>query len=547
MSTAARLGGRIASMRSRQGFTGPQAPAQLATLKMGAMQHGIQRSGIDGDDDRTILALYDMVMLGIAKGAQTGVADFLADLKSRNSKLMISQYMHCVELRCRGIYSITKVSGTTYRVTLDGTPEYSGNSSNVNLANGTSVYIRNAGAFNGTYSISNVGSSGGRGFCDITVASTPADMLHPCRGTFTEVNHDHTPLWLLVTAQDWWVRDSIGKLIPSVGGGTFAINFLDWANVDTNGDRWPQARAKWDKPNLMDGMIPTGGQLDFVFIDNWNYRPRFDDGCWNLANPTTPIARTDATLQTKWREGLKAYAEALRAQYPGIKIMGNADGVPDAGNPKSIDWPEWPSQTLDSVFWENVYDSPTASVGMWTDDAGGKVINRYKEHRTRSQGKYHVFQTRGQGATNAIQQADSKTFAVGMATYLMLGTSQDDLGFYCFGPKTHDVRPDWVAHDEMFVPIGEPIEGEQLAPRGITGNGQLYMRYFEGGVALWNPSASLNQTVNPANPAGSTAPHPPGTTYKRINGTTNPENTGADVTSTITLAPKTGIFLQRKQ
>jgi hypothetical protein len=560
-------GGQVttSSAGTLQGFGTPTDPDKLPP-KFAALQHD-NSTWLGNATRRAVVANnYGFVMCAIANGV-SNVAANLNAMRVLNPDLIISQYCQVWEAgRAKGIFSITLVSGSTYLVTLDGTTE----GASVNTAygsNGLTAQIRNCtvAAFNGNWTMSSVGTTGGRpSFQIIGVPGSPANET-ACTGSVITTSDAHAPRVLAAQTGNYWLRGTVGGVAQrikhsGVDSTQRAANFHNTITpADGSGVYFSQVKADYDFANLFTPYQPRGEPL-MVWIDNWNYKQRVG-GLWGstVGGPvgTTELSSTDTGVASRNRIALKAYADRHRVNMPGVKIIGNADGVSGAApaGTQSLTFSEWPSGTLDGAFIENMYgpnsdgtENPD-TMGSFFNDNGAKLQGRMRDQRSRlADPGLHVVMVRGRGATRALQHADYQFFIAGLTATLMVGATRDTMSWYAFGPVEHDVSQDHVRHDAFDVELGEPIEAEQTAARGWSSATTAWVRYFEGGVAIWNASTTTALTITPAHLAGSSgssAPHPPGTTYRRITGTTDPFNTGALVSSNFSIPAKSGVILIR--
>lgn len=518
----------------------PDPPSQPgAKPKLAAMQHGTVTWRSDAGKQAT-LAKYDMVMMNMYTGL-SGVPAGLDAIRAINPDIYITQYVQAWETRSKGIYSITNVSGTTYLVTLDGTSE-GANSSMVdnNLANGVTMYIRQAGDFDGDYTVSGLTTISGRRAFNITAASGIANQTGAAsRGCCIENTDAMAGRSLLAMEQDWMLRNTAGRIISTgVDDATRGVNLHDTVTPNGDGDYWPQVVADYNKTNIIDPFQPTTLDTTYlkgingVFIDNWNYRPRTSLGVWGSTHggPVSggAIDQDNAALQTRCRNANRYFIEKIRSLHPGMHIIGNADN--------DLNYAEWPAGTLNGCFIESI-----GNIWMFDlTDKGAAIQTRLRAQKAKcTHPGLHVVHAKGTGATEAERQADYATFVRALAVCLMQGDTREEMSYYAFTPNTHDVTSGGnVWHDEYDATLGEPLDASQTA--GRADDGWIWVRYFEGGVVVWNSHPTLSKSVDVRNVAGNY-----GHNYARINGTTNPFNTGAAVTGAISIPAKGGaIFLK---
>jgi hypothetical protein len=542
-------------------------PGPLLPPKFAALQHGNSTwLTTAANTRRDIVAGYDMVMCGLTSGL-SGIAAQLDYLRSANPDIVITQYMQVWEVHGKGILSIALVSGTTYRFTLDGTGEGASSNSLYGSA-GAQVKIRGCatGAFNGIWTMAGAALNGTRPSFTVNIGSNPvitgADATASLGACCLTSDAHHTRFDLVAQnggAAGWFLRGTVGGVANRIKGSGVdatqrAVNFHK-TTVQSGGLWYPQVKADWDKANLVDPYQPTIGDQLVLWLDNWNYRPRAS-GLWGSVEGgpvgSTEITSTDTALAQRNRVAAKLYADRHRINLPGVKIIGNADGVSGAAPAgiQSLDFSEWPEGTLDGAFIEEIYGATssgaedTGKIGSFYDDNWVKLIGRLREQRRMvADPGLHVVQVQGRGANNAAQQQDHQFFMVGLAATLMLGDSRATMSLYAFTPVTHDVTVDHVRFAERDAALGEPIEAEQTAARGFSGASTAWARAFQGGAVVANASTTAAVTITTAHLAS--LGHPVGTLYDFLSSAYGTLNTGGPVVD-FELPPKSAVLLVRR-
>jgi hypothetical protein len=143
-------------------------------------------------------------------------------------------------------------------------------------------------------------------------------VLNEMMGTATTSNDEYASV-TQITTQDWWVRDAAGAKVQwTADFNNFEVNLTSWAPADATGKRWPQWKAGNDVKTVF-GLLSG---IDYVFTDNTMFQPRYDADHMRVG---TNQSRNDPAIQSAFRKGFVDFWTSLRAQLPGIKVMGNVD------------------------------------------------------------------------------------------------------------------------------------------------------------------------------------------------------------------------------
>jgi hypothetical protein len=298
------------------------------------------------------------------------------------------------------------------------------------------------------------------------------------------------------TANGWWLRKADGSLTTFTSGSTMAVNMTAWANPNVAGQRYPQFKAAYDHR-----LYFQHAALDYAFTANTFARPRVDAD-WR--GDGTDQLRTDPTVQAAMRAGYAAYWAELRALEPSVKIMAGLDNTNDLSAPEFKD-------QLEGAFLDGMIGK---SWSLETQFGWDAAMERYRAALANTRaGKDVVFVAYGASPT------DYATLRYGLASALM------DDGMFLFVPSTGSQVPAW--YDEYAAPLGAAVDAPPLAP---AQNG-AYLRRFENGVVLVNPSGTAAATVDV------------GAGYQRLAGTQDPAVNSGAVQSVVTLGPREGLVM----
>jgi hypothetical protein len=319
------------------------------------------------------------------------------------------------------------------------------------------------------------------GFPDVRPAPASTDYAYALA---TEAN-----------ARGWWLKYSTGATV-SFTSSTQAINMTGWAPTNPSGQRYPQFKAAHDHKIYF-----ASTPMDYVFTANTWARPRVDAD-WRRNG--TNQSRTDSTIQAATRAGYVAYWANLRTLKSSIGIMGGLD------NSNDLSSAEFKGQ-LDGAFLDGMIGKTWSleSTGGWS-----AAMERYRTVMANTRtAKKVVFVAYGASPT------DYATMRYGLASALM------DNGLFMFIPSSGTQVPGW--YDEYAAKIGNPVDAPPTSP---AQNG-IYMRRFENGLVLVNPSKTATASINV------------GTGYQRLQGTQDAAVNNGAVQSTVTLGPRQGLVM----
>jgi hypothetical protein len=302
------------------------------------------------------------------------------------------------------------------------------------------------------------------------------------------------------TARGWWLKSSSGGTISWTSGSTHALNPTSWTTANGSGQRYPQYKAAYDHK-----LYFASTALDYVFTGNTWAQPRVDAD-WRR-NGTTQL-RSDPTIQGAMRAGHAAYWASLRALKPSIRIMGGLDNSNDLSSAEYVG-------QLDGAFLDGMIGK-SWSLETRLGWSGAMAQYRTAMANTRTDKKV-VFVAYG------ASPVDYATMRYGLASALM------DNGLFLFIPSSGSQVPAW--YDEYAAPLGKPVDAP---PTSATQNG-IYMRRFENGLVLVNPSKTSSASINV------------GSGYQRLSGSQEPAVNNGAVQSTVTLGPRQGLVMLKVQ
>jgi hypothetical protein len=299
------------------------------------------------------------------------------------------------------------------------------------------------------------------------------------------------------SAAGWWLHKADGTQVSFTSGTTWAVNMTGWAAPNAAGQRYPQFKAAFDHRVFFQDT-----PLDYAFTANTFARPRVDAD-WR--GDGTNQLRTDPTVQAAMRAGYAAYWAQLRALEPSVKIMAGLDNANDLSSPEFKD-------QLEGAFLDGMIGKSWSLEAQSWDAA----MERYRTVRANTRAdKDVVFVTYGASPT------DYAMLRYGLASALM------DDGMFLFIPASGSQVPAW--YDEYAAPLGAAVDAPPMAP---THNG-VYLRRFENGLALVNPSRTESATIDV------------GAGYQRLAGTQDPAVNSGAVQSVVTLGPREGLLMVR--
>lgn len=318
---------------------------------------------------------------------------------------------------------------------------------------------------------------------------------------------------------DWWAYDTNGNKVPWQSNGRMHVNRTSFVTPDSNGDRYPQFKAKRDK-----AVFYNNPAFNIIYIDN------FRDKDWtNAGRPDYNLDGTGDNDDAEYRRAQVDFVEAWRSLMPATPVVAN---ITTWTYPNS-DWPnvpptEYQGRILDGGLLEHMIGatwSVEGSIADGTVNSWGsfeKAMDTYHKAMIYTTGEYVLFNIRA-------KTTDYRLMRYGLAMCLMdngyFDLSDDD-GIFKSKP--------WF--DEFDVNLGKPKPGSSMTEKRAAGswgawkNG-VYRRDFENGTVLLNPRGNGSTTVQIE--AG----------FQRINGTQDPTHNNGETANTVTLRDGDGIVL----
>jgi hypothetical protein len=325
--------------------------------------------------------------------------------------------------------------------------------------------------------------------------------------------------WTKLTAEhgpsgigDWWAYDAAGAHTDWSAGafGSYDTNLTLLTTPDSNGDRWPQWVAKNDYSEIIQGV-----NWDIWYSDNNMWKPR-DDPDWNRSGSND--SQDSETTRNWWRDGQRAYYDQVRATAPGLALWVNADS--------DLDGSTYPTAATPFTQYKGVADGAFIEHGMgetWSVEEWGGwqlLMTWYRTLKANLTGPKHVLLDAYFPSTTDYQYA----------RYALASTLMDD-GF--FSASTDYAQVLWFDEFDLAGTASTKWLGAASDPPQTSAwSLGVYRRNFANGTVLVNPKGNGSRTVTI------------GSGYHRIAGTQAPAvNSGAAVTSTVTLADRDGLLL----
>jgi hypothetical protein len=311
---------------------------------------------------------------------------------------------------------------------------------------------------------------------------------------------------------DWWAYDSAGSKL-NWSGGTYLVNDTNLTLLttpDSNGDRWPQWSAKRDNTEII-----SAADWDIWFCDNNFWRPR-SDADWDR-NGSNDSAE-DATVRTNWRNGQRAYYDTAKALQPNMFLMVNADNDLDGSVfPGGTSYDQY-TGVLHGAFMEHLVGKSWSAEewGGWSTMMGWyhRIFNNLLDP------KLVIFD-----AYMGDDTTDYRTLRYAFGSCLLNDgyfSASSDYGTVLWYDEFD------LAGTSTTKWLGAAVDPPQTTAWSLG----VYRRQFENGMVLVNPKGNGQRTVTV------------GSGYHRIDGTQDhTTNSGASVTSTLTLADRDGLFL----
>jgi len=300
----------------------------------------------------------------------------------------------------------------------------------------------------------------------------------------------------------WWLLDAAGKRTQwTAAYGAWNTNPTEWTHPDTNGDRWPQFKAKFDSA-AGKGILSLMKGIDFINIDGFGNPTVNAD--WRRIG--TNQSMNDPEIMSAFRRGHMAYVAKLRELNPGLHVMGNA---PTA----AITSPEYKGQL--QGFFRECLIGKNWSMETWSSwDA---MMASYRTALAATLPPNVVV------FGSCHPTADPAMYRYGLASTML------EDGYFSFAINNTYDKIVWF--DEGDAPIGTPAEPP---PKSATPSG-VWMRKYTHGLVLVNPNKTATASIDIG----------PG--YKRLAGTVDPTfNDGREITTPVSMPPRSGVLLLKK-
>lgn len=319
---------------------------------------------------------------------------------------------------------------------------------------------------------------------------------------------------------DWWAYDTSGNKVPWQFNGRLHVNRTSFVTPDSNGDYYPQFKAKRDK-----AVFYNNPAFNVIYIDN------FDDREWTGAGvPDHNLDGSSERNDAEYRRAQVAFVEAWRNEMPGTPVVGNITPWIYPNN----DWPDSPpteyrGQVLDGGIMESMIGEKWSVEGTASDGSVNgwgsfeKAMDSYHRAMTYTTGEFVMFHIRA-------RPTDYRLMRYGLTMCLM------DDGYFALSNTENSGSKPWF--DEYGVNLGRPEPFSSMTEQKAAGTWRpwqegVYRRNFENGIVLVNPRGNGLRTVEVE--AG----------FMRIAGTQDPQHNSGAVVNEITLNEGDGILLIR--
>jgi len=314
------------------------------------------------------------------------------------------------------------------------------------------------------------------------------------------------PAWLelnsKVNSMKWFLYASGGccSIVDSFWSGNVTVNNTLYAPTDSNGDRWVDWYAKWAVRNY----ATPNPSVDGFMTDNFFVKPRVD-GDWNRDGKVD--SKSDPTVATWQRQGLRRHVDDLHKLMPGKMQMGN---ISDWGDPDAV-LTEYQGQ-LNGGLIEGALGN-SWSIESW--NSWSAMMTAYRK----------IMAALAEPRLAVFQQTGSATDYQGMR--YGLGSTLLDNGYYAYNTSTS--YGDAPFFDEYNVKLGLAVTG----PQTQAWQSGVYRRDFENGIVLVNPKGNGQKTITLE------------TDYKRISGSQAPSVNNGQTVRSVTLQDRDGLILLR--
>jgi hypothetical protein len=297
---------------------------------------------------------------------------------------------------------------------------------------------------------------------------------------------------------DWWARTPNGEQLSSYPGN-YLTNITRFVTPDANGDTWPQWQVTRDY-----NVYFADGTFDAVFFDNFLYAPNQSLVDWD--GDGVSDSKNDPEIRRAIRQGYVDGVQRFYSLTPNMFAMGNVIGSPGSGEGMLTE-PEYNGLVVGFV-------EATMGLDWSTETWGGWALMMKQYQTTVANSRYGV------GVMGAIGGADDyATVRYALTSCLM------DNGYLMYSSGNSYISA--LSYDEFDVDLGRAID----PPQTSSWKQGVYMRRFEKGIAIVNPTGNGTQTLSV--PSG----------YRRISGTQDRVVNNGQLVDTLTLKERDGIVL----
>ncbi|MGH7997498.1 MAG: putative glycoside hydrolase [Opitutaceae bacterium] len=330
------------------------------------------------------------------------------------------------------------------------------------------------------------------------------------------------------TPNDWWARDTHGKMLLSPGYPTSAtINITRFVTPDAQGERYPEWFAEWNMEQFFD---PVPG-IDIWFSDNAFYRPRVDAD-WNRDGKMD--SRYDPRVGHWLRQGMADYWAEIHRLRPGMPIMGNVDGGFDSHHEMEgfLTDPEYDGK-INGALMESNMGRNFSLERRWGWDGMMEGYRALKRHTAAPH--LIVFDVKLTPDGRILLPKDERAGYGGgapyaAARYAFASALMDDGYFSAEGNGYNEAAADWFDEYDLAGAARTDWLGAAIDPPPTKPyqNG-VYLRRFQNGAALVNPRSNPGTSANDRTEVDVTLPASLGH-FKRFLGKQDPSiNNGKEL------------------
>lgn len=271
-----------------------------------------------------------------------------------------------------------------------------------------------------------------------------------------------------IEAENWWLRDDQGQKINSYGQ-SYVINGSEYADPDSNLQRYPEWLAQRDFDKFFDPALTSGNGFMIWFLDNVREKPAHDAD-WN--EDGTMDSRLGELAKNAYQSMYVRYSESMRALTNEKLLMGNVPIDDLSAYPDLLD-----ASLNEALIGESWSPGGYPPWGEGHDGNWLAMMNRYNAHFNGVRARLVVFNVRG-------DPTDYQLFRFSFCSCLL------NDGFFSFTDKAAGyVIPPWF--DEYDFNLGATIS----RPAKTAWQNDVWRRDFENGIAFVNPTF-IEQTVS---------------------------------------------------